>query len=124
MADHIAAAPRYRVCKQKSVRCSYVRFSTVLSIALLSQQIKLKIVWECIQTLNKVGAENVVHITLVPGQSGKEPNDIAVKLSGKGSFVNLIGPELCYGLSKYVYKSTIQDWSDKKKKRSSKKSQK
>lgn len=84
--------------------------------ALMSYQIKSKTVWGCIQTLNKLGAHNVVHIKWVPGHSGIEGNEIADKLAGIGSSVNLIGPEPYCGLSKCVYKSTIKDWSKNKTK--------
>lgn len=79
--------------------------------ALQSRQIKSKLVWDCIQILNKLSTTNKVSIQWVPGHSGIEGNEIADRLAGEGSSVNLIGPEPYCGLSKCVYKSTIQDWS-------------
>ena len=80
--------------------------------SLWSPKVTSRVVWECLQTLNELGATNRVTLFWVPGHRGIEGNERADGLARAGSSSRFIGPEPFCGLSMSVAKDHLRRWAN------------
>jgi len=78
--------------------------------AVISPLVKSKLVFECKQRLNKLGAQNKVTLMWVPGHEGIQGNEIADELARQGAEKEFIGPEPKFGISMTTRKRIVKVW--------------
>ena len=64
--------------------------------------------------LNSLAKNNEVHLLWIPEHSGLDGNKKADELARKGSSMQFIGPELCFGLSTTTIKVEFRLWLEQK----------
>ncbi|KAJ8981503.1 hypothetical protein NQ317_016500 [Molorchus minor] len=82
--------------------------------ALACKNIKSKLIWNCLETLQALGNQNKVTLKWVPGHKGVEGNEEADTLARKGSDTALIGPEPMCGIPKSSVRLWLTPWKNKK----------
>uniref|UniRef100_A0A1B6IIS6 ribonuclease H n=1 Tax=Homalodisca liturata TaxID=320908 RepID=A0A1B6IIS6_9HEMI len=81
--------------------------------ALDSNSISSRLVWECFNTLCKLGSRNCVRLGWVPGHTGIGGNECADRLAKSGASMPYTGPEPSCGISKSAAYQSINKWSRK-----------
>lgn len=79
-------------------------------MAIDSNTINSKLVWDCINYLNKLAEHNKITLLWAPGHVGIAGNEEADVLAKIGSETNFIGPEPCIGFPKTLLKNKILLW--------------
>lgn len=87
--------------------------------AISSTKINSRLVWECVEKLNRLSRQNKVNLYWIPGHAGIEGNEHADELAKQGASTPMPGPEPYCGLSyqelkrqirsKYIEKAT-KEW--------------
>lgn len=72
--------------------------SLAVSKALRSNQVKPKLVWECLEQLNTLDSRNTIWILWVLGNIGLEDNEVADDLTKKGAEILQLGIEHFCGI--------------------------
>ena len=70
--------------------------------------------WECLQTLTTLAANNVVQFCWVLGRQGIEGNEQAEFLAKKGAETPFFGSEPVCRISLRTIKAAIKQWSGEK----------
>ncbi|KAJ8913107.1 hypothetical protein NQ315_000564 [Exocentrus adspersus] len=76
--------------------------------ALSSYRCTSKAVWNCQQTLSRVGRTNRLTLVWIPGHVGLKGNEVADSLARRGAALEFIGPEPVLGLSYSTARSVIR----------------
>ncbi|KAJ8914017.1 hypothetical protein NQ315_012040 [Exocentrus adspersus] len=71
-----------------------------------------KAVWNCQQTLSRVGRTNRLTLIWIPGHVGLKGNEVADSLARRGAASEFIGPEPILGLSYSTARSVISTWAE------------
>ncbi|KAJ8914435.1 hypothetical protein NQ315_017531 [Exocentrus adspersus] len=71
-----------------------------------------KAVWNCQQTLSRVGRTNRLTLVSIPSHVGLKGNEVADSLARRGATVEFIGPEPVLGLSYSTVRSVIRTWAE------------
>ncbi|XP_031788958.1 uncharacterized protein LOC116417922 [Nasonia vitripennis] len=79
--------------------------------ALDSFATKSKLVWDCVQTLNRLALKASVTLLWVPGHNGVKGKMIADDLAKLGAKSDLIGPEPAVRLCQSLIKGEIRQWA-------------
>ncbi|XP_031781100.1 uncharacterized protein LOC116416495 [Nasonia vitripennis] len=72
---------------------------------------KSRLVWDCVQTLNRLALKASVTLLWVPGHNGVKGNMIADDLAKLGAKSDLIGPEPAVRLCQSLIKGEIRQWA-------------
>jgi hypothetical protein len=73
-----------------------------------SCQVNSNLVWDCCQSLLKLGEHNRIHLTWVPGYMGIDENEMAGQFARQGSVLSFMGPEPALGISGKVAREVIR----------------
>ncbi|KAJ8918179.1 hypothetical protein NQ315_014045 [Exocentrus adspersus] len=80
--------------------------------ALGSYRCTPKAVWNCQQTLSRVGRTNTLTLVWIPRHVGLKGNEMADYLARRGAASEFIGPEPVLGLSYSIARSVIRTWAE------------
>ena len=86
---------------------SICTYSTAALTALERDHTTWKLVWECIQTLNKLRDIRTFTLVWVPGHAGVQGNEKAGELAERGSRELLIGSEPTLGIQSKTIKDVV-----------------
>ena len=79
--------------------------------ALKCTVVQSRLVWQCIENLNKVGESNCLQIAWIPGHSGIPGNEAADNLAKSGSQLSMLGPEPFIPVPYASCVQEIKNWS-------------
>ena len=77
----------------------------------MTYQVSSKLVWECLQTLQNLAADNSTALCWVPGHRGIDGNEKADDLAKRGAETPYFGLEPVYGISMRTAKTTVKLWT-------------
>jgi ribonuclease HI len=97
-----------RGCQNHSVEMFSDSQAALLAVG--SHTVVSPLVRGCISALNKVGEENSLTVTWVPGHEGVEGNEIADELARDGSAASFYGPEPAICIPTGSVRSVIRGW--------------
>lgn len=101
------------VCLQHNLRNKEIKIccdSRAALSAVSACKVESRLVLDCINALNLLGASNDLGLLWIPSHSSYEGNEAADELARAGSAAALIGPLPVIPLSKGWVKSLITDW--------------
>lgn len=78
--------------------------------ALETYQIKSKLVWECVGTLNELATHNKVNLEWIPGHSGLQGNEAADLLAREAAEKSFTGPEPVLAIPKCLVRFSARKW--------------
>ena len=78
--------------------------------ALSSDQVKSKLVWECLNALIALSSRNSLELRWVPGHRDIQGNESADELAKKGTEMPFVGPEAVVGISTCTAKTSVKTW--------------